>query len=84
MIITDVKVTKLEEPKGSLLAFASIVIDSSFVVYGFKVIEGVNGTFVAMPNRKRNDGEFVEIAHPINKETRDAISTAILSAYEEQ
>ena len=60
----------------------SITFDNLFVVHDIKVIEGQNGLFIAMPSRKTPDGEFKDIAHPINTETRERIQGAILEAYE--
>ena len=65
-------------------AVVSITIDDEFVVHDIKVIEGVKGLFIAMPSRKAADGEFRDIAHPINSETRDRIQTIILDAYRNQ
>lgn len=63
-------------------AVVSITIDEVFVVHDIKVIEGVKGLFIAMPSRKASDGEFRDIAHPINSETRDMIQNIILEAYQ--
>ena len=63
-------------------AVVSVTIDEEFVVHDIKVIEGPNGLFIAMPSRKTPDGEFKDIAHPINSETREKLQTAILEAYE--
>ncbi|MCD4691094.1 septation regulator SpoVG [bacterium] len=67
-----------------LKAFVSITFDNAFVVRGLKVIEGNTGLFVAMPSRRRKDGEFRDIAHPINNETRDMIETAVMKEFERQ
>ena len=64
-------------------AIVSVTFDNEFVVHDIKVIEGQNGLFIAMPSRKTPDGEFKDIAHPINTDTREKIQTSILKAYEE-
>ena len=63
-------------------AIVSITIDDEFVVHDIKVIEGEKGLFIAMPSKKANDGEYRDIAHPINSETRDRIQSIILDSYE--
>ncbi len=82
MQITEVRLTLRSEDR--LKAFVSITFDDAFVVRGLKVIEGNTGLFVAMPSRRRKDGEFRDIAHPINNETRDMIEKAVLDEYERQ
>jgi stage V sporulation protein G len=82
MQITEVRLTL--RPEDRLKAFVSITFDNAFVVRGLKVIEGNTGLFVAMPSRRRKDGEFRDIAHPINNETRQMIEDAVLSEYERQ
>lgn len=79
--ITNVKVIKVE---GSMRVkgIASITIDDSFVVHDIKIIETQSGLYVAMPSRRVPSGEFKDIAHPINAETRELIQKAILSEYE--
>ena len=64
-------------------AVVSITIDEEFVVHDIKVIEGEKGLFIAMPSRKASDGEYRDIAHPINSDTRERIQSMILSKYEE-
>lgn len=64
-------------------AVVSITIDDEFVVHDIKVIEGEKGMFIAMPSRKSTDGEYRDIAHPLNSVTRDRIQTIILNKYEE-
>ena len=64
-------------------AVVSITIDDVFVVHDIKVIEGEKGLFIAMPSRKASDGEYRDIAHPINSETRDTIQSLILEKYQE-
>lgn len=83
MKITDVRVRKVEK-EGKMRAVVSITIDEVFVVHDIKVIEGVKGLFIAMPSRKASDGEFRDIAHPINSETRDMIQNIILEAYQKE
>ena len=82
MEITEVRLTLRHEER--LKAFVSITFDNAFVVRGLKVIEGNTGLFVAMPSRRRKDGEFRDIAHPINNETRQMIERAVLSEYRRQ
>ena len=81
MTITDVRVRKIAS-EGKMKAIVSVTFDNEFVVHDIKVIEGQNGLFIAMPSRKTPDGEFKDIAHPINTETRESIQGAILEAYE--
>ena len=81
MQITDVRVRKVTK-EGKMRAVVSITIDNEFVVHDIKVIEGEKGLFIAMPSRKASDGEYRDIAHPINSETRDRIQSLILEAYE--
>ena len=82
MKITDVRIRKVAK-EGKMKAVVSITIDDEFVVHDIKVIEGEKGLFIAMPSRKASDGEYRDIAHPINSSTRDFIQTMILSKYEE-
>ena len=82
MQITDVRIRKIVA-EGKMKAIVSITIDNEFVVHDIKVIEGQNGLFIAMPSRKTPDGEFKDIAHPINTDTRDRIQSLILTAYAE-
>ena len=82
MNITDVRVRKITD-EGKMKCIVSITFDNLFVVHDIKVIEGQNGLFIAMPSRKTPDGEFKDIAHPINTDTREKIQTSILKAYEE-
>ena len=81
MQITDVRVRKVAK-EGKMRAVVSITIDNEFVVHDIKVIEGEKGLFIAMPSRKASDGEYRDIAHPINSETRDRIQSLILEMYE--
>lgn len=82
MQITDVRVRKVTK-EGKMRAVVSITIDDVFVVHDIKVIEGEKGLFIAMPGRKASDGEYRDIAHPINSETRDKIQSLILEKYQE-
>nr|WP_317349906.1 septation regulator SpoVG [uncultured Blautia sp.] len=82
MNITDVRVRKVAK-EGKMKAVVSITIDDEFVVHDIKVIEGEKGLFIAMPSRKATDGEYRDIAHPINSVTRDRIQTLILDKYQE-
>lgn len=81
MEITDVRIRKISTD-GKMKAIVSVTFDNEFVVHDIKVIEGQNGLFIAMPSRKTPDGEFKDIAHPINTTTREKIQTSILNAYE--
>ena len=81
MIITDVRVRKIAT-EGKMKAIVSVTFDNEFVVHDIKIIEGQNGLFIAMPSRKTPDGEFKDIAHPINTDTRERIQVSILEAYE--
>ena len=80
--ITDVRVRKVAK-EGKMKAVVSITIDDEFVVHDIKVIEGEKGLFIAMPSRKATDGEYRDIAHPINSATRDRIQRIILDKYDE-
>jgi stage V sporulation protein G len=82
MKITDVRIRKVAK-EGKMKAVVSITIDEEFVVHDIKVIEGEKGLFIAMPSRKASDGEYRDIAHPINSSTRDFIQTMILGKYED-
>ncbi|MCF6462251.1 septation regulator SpoVG [Clostridium sp. Cult1] len=81
MKVTDVRVRKVTE-EGKMKAIVSVTFDEEFVVHDIKIIEGQNGLFIAMPSRKMPDGEFRDIAHPINAETRKKIQDAIFEEYE--
>ena len=81
MQVTDVRIRKVEK-EGKMKAVVSITIDEEFVVHDIKIIEGEKGLFIAMPSRKAADGEYRDIAHPINSETRDMIQNVILGKYE--
>ena len=79
MEITEVKVFPVDEEK--LKAYITIVIDNCFVVRDLKIISGTAGLFVAMPSKRRKDGTFKDIAHPLNQSTREVIEKKILDAY---
>ena len=81
MQITDVRVRKVTK-EGKMKAIVSITLDDEFVVHDIKVIEGERGLFIAMPSKKAADGEYRDIAHPINSSTRDSIQKIILENYE--
>ena len=82
MKITDVRVRKVAK-EGKLKAVVSITLDDEFVVHDIKVIEGEKGLFIAMSSKKAVDGEYRDIAHPINSSTREKIQSTILVKYEE-
>ena len=82
MLITVVRVRKIEKV-GKMMAVVSITIDNEFVVHDIKVIEGEKGLFIAMPSKKTADGEYRDIAHPINSETRSVLEDTILQKYQE-
>jgi len=81
MTITDVRVRKITK-EGKMKAIVSITLDDEFVVHDIKVIEGEKGLFIAMPSKKATDGEYRDIAHPINSGTRERIQNIILENYE--
>ena len=80
MQITDIRIRKTER-EGKLKAVASITIDDELVVHDIKIIEGDRGLFIAMPSKKGANGEYRDIAHPINSETRTRLQDLILDAY---
>lgn len=82
MQITDVRVRKVSKD-GKMKAIASITLDNEFVIHDIKVIEGEKGLFIAMPSRKASDGEYRDIAHPINSDTRARIQSVVLKKYDE-
>ncbi len=83
MNITDIRIRKIAK-EGRMKAVVSITLDNEFVVHDIKIIESDNGMFVAMPSRQTPDGEYRDIAHPINSETRNMIQSTILDAYEKE
>lgn len=82
MLITDIRVRKINS-EGRMKAVVSVTFDDAFVVHNIKVIEGQDKLFIAMPSRKTPDGEFKDIAHPINAETRELLHSKILEKYQE-
>ena len=80
MQITDVRVRKIKK-EGKMRAMVSITLDDEFVIHDIKVIEGDKGLFIAMPSKKATDGEYRDIAHPINSSTRERIQDTILNSY---
>ena len=82
MLITDIRVRKINS-EGRMKAVVSVTFDDAFVVHDIKVIEGQDKLFIAMPSRKTPDGEFKDIAHPINAETRELLHSKILEKYQE-
>lgn len=81
MEVTDVRLRRVNTD-GRMRAIASITLDNEFVVHDIRVIDGNNGLFVAMPSKRTPDGEFRDIAHPINSNTRAKIQDAVLAEYE--
>ena len=82
MQITDIRIRSVEK-EGKMKAVVSITIDDEFVVHDIKIIEGEKGMFIAMPSRKASDGEYRDIAHPINTATRERLQNMILAKYRE-
>ena len=82
MTVTDIKVRKVTQ-EGKMKAIVSVTFDDAFVVHDIKVIEGEKGLFIAMPSKKSADGEFRDIAHPINSSTREKIQSIILERYQQ-
>lgn len=83
MTITDVRIRKITK-EGNMKAIASITFDHEFVIHDIKIIEGEKGLFIAMPSKKASDGEYRDIAHPINSTTRDNIQNLILERYQQE
>ena len=81
MKISDVRVRLVKKDDSKLKAVASITIDDCFVIHDIKIIDGSDGYFVAMPSRKTSDGEYKDIAHPINSETRQTVIDAVIEAF---
>ena len=84
MKITSVNVRKIEKENSRMKGIVSILIDDCFAVHDIKVIEGDNGLFVAMPSRRNAVGDYRDVAHPINQETRDMIEKEIINKYKEE
>ncbi len=81
MNISDVRIRLVKKDNGKLKAVASITIADCFVIHDIKIIDGQDGIFVAMPSRKTSEGEYKDIAHPLNSETRQEVVAAVLDAY---
>jgi len=79
MQVTEVRISLRDDEK--LCGFANIILDNAFVVRGLKIIRGINRYFVAMPSRRKRDGSFVDIAHPITMEFRNKMEKAVIDAY---
>ena len=84
MKITDVRVRIVKKDDSKLKAVASVTFDDCFVIHDIKIISGNEGTFIAMPSRKTNEGEYKDIAHPIRQDMRQELITAVTTAYEEE
>ncbi len=84
MNITDVRIRLVSKDDSKLKAVASFTIDNAFVVHDVKIIEGTNGNFIAMPSKQAPGGEYKDIVHPLNTETREQISSQILAAYDKE
>ena len=82
MKFTDVNVRLMQRDDSKLKAVASVTIDDCFVVHDIKVLEGAQGFFVTMPSRKTPDGQFKDVAHPINTPTREELNKLVLDAFE--
>jgi len=80
--ISEIRITLRDDNK--LKGFASITLDNAFVIRGLKIIEGASGLFIAMPSRKRKDGTFQDIAHPINMATREWMESQVIAAYRQE
>lgn len=82
MEITEIRLTMRNEPK--LRAFANVTFDNAFVIRGMKIINGNKGLFISMPSKKRPDGTYQDIAHPVNTEMRRRVEKAVLNAYQNE
>ena len=82
--ISDVRIRFVKKDLSKLKAVASVTFDDCFVVHDIKVLSGSGGLFIAMPSRRTSDGEFKDIAHPLNTETREELKDAILAAYNDE
>lgn len=82
MEITEIRITLRDDEK--LKAFASITLDGMVVIRGLKIIEGGNGIFIAMPSRQRKDGTYQDVAHPINRDTREWLESQVIAAYKDE
>ena len=84
MNISDIRIRLVQKEDSKLKGVASMTIDDCFVVHDIKIIEGQEGYFIAMPSRKASDGEYKDIVHPINTETREMIISVILDAFKQE
>lgn len=84
MKITDVRIRMVQKEDSKLKAVASITLDDAIAIHDIKIVEGTDGCFVAMPSRKTQDGEYRDIAHPINAEARNVLISAVMAAYEKE
>ena len=84
MNITEIRVKLLDKDETRLKAVASMTIDGCFVVHEIKILEKEDGFIVSMPNKKKSNGKFSDIAHPINTETREQINNAVIEAYKKE
>jgi stage V sporulation protein G len=82
--ITEVRIRLKKKDDSKIKAIASITIDDCFVVHDIKVIEGTEGYFIAMPSRKTPEGEFKDIVHPLNSETRELLRTVVVEQFEKE
>lgn len=82
MNITEVRIRLVKKDEGKLKAVASITIDNCFVIHDVKIIEGADDYFIAMPSKKTPDGEFKDIVHPLNTETREQLRTLVLAEFD--
>ena len=83
MKISDVRIRMVKSETSKIKASASITIDECFVIHDIKIIDGTDGPFIAMPSRKTKEGDYKDVAHPINAETRKELSDCIIKAYHE-
>ena len=81
MEITDIRVRKVDND-GNLKAYVTVTFDDCFVVHNMKVVEGVNGMFIAMPSRRTKSGEYKDVTHPINTEFRNSLQEKLIQAYQ--
>lgn len=81
MNITDIKIRLVTKENDRLKAVASVVFDECFVIHDIKIIDGKSGLFTAMPSRKTPDGEYKDIAHPLNTDMRELLNSSVLAAY---
>ena len=82
MNISEVRVRLVKKDEGKLKAVASVTIDNCFVVHDVKILEGSEGYFIAMPSKKTPDGEYKDIVHPLNTETRELLKKSVLEEFE--